>query len=263
MKIKNISSFVGSSVKVIKKHSPSILTAASIISGGASCILTVKATIKAHDIYIKMLEDSDYDERPTKKEVFAEVYKFYIPPLTMFLSSSICSILSNAINIKRQAAITSAYTLAEMALRNKNEKLVELLTNGKENKKTKMYDDISKKELIENPVKDDSIISTGHGNTLCYDSWSGRYFRSNIEFIRKKANDINADLNNELSIGLNDFYFELGLPQIRGAEHVGWNVNCNQVELVFSTHLADNGEPCLVLNYATEPIVDYDDTFRY
>ena len=61
---------------------------------------------------------------------------------------------------------------------------------------------------------------------------------------------------NEMDVSLNDFYYEIGLDGISIGEELGWNVN-EFIELNFSSQLASDGTPCLVLNYLVPPRYDY------
>jgi hypothetical protein len=102
------------------------------------------------------------------------------------------------------------------------------------------------------------VIVTGKGDTLCYDTISGRYFKSDIEKIRKIVNDLNLRLRDENSISLNEFYYEFGLDSIKIGDDIGWNISINgYIEPHFSSQLASDGTPCLVLDYMCGPIYDF------
>jgi hypothetical protein len=59
-------------------------------------------------------------------------------------------------------------------------------------------------------------------------------------------------------IGLNDFYDEIGLGPTRLGEDLGWNMDNGEIRVTFSTQLADDGTPCLVLNYEVVPKFSYE-----
>mgnify|MGYP007102022932 FL=1 len=58
-------------------------------------------------------------------------------------------------------------------------------------------------------------------------------------------------------IPLNDFYSELGLPNIEAGELLGWNIDRGYLDVRFDTQLADDGTPALVVNYQVIPKYGY------
>jgi hypothetical protein len=161
-----------------------------------------------------------------------------------------CVIFSNRISSKRNIALASLYTLTETAFKEYQNKIVE--TIGK-NKELKVRDDISGDKIKENPVSKNEVIITGKGEVLCYDSLSGRYFKSDIEQIRKMINDLNRDLLSDDFVTLNEFYDAIGLMPIKLGDDIGWDVNKGMIDVSFSARLSEDDTPCLVLNYTIEP----------
>lgn len=98
------------------------------------------------------------------------------------------------------------------------------------------------------------IISTGHGNDLFYDDWSGRYFQSDVNFVKKVVNDCNFQLTNELQISLNEFYADLGLPTIGGGEATGWNTDFGLIDIRFISDLDELDRAYTVIKFINQPI---------
>ena len=98
---------------------------------------------------------------------------------------------------------------------------------------------------------------TKKGNTLCYDTISGRYFTSDIEKINKIVNDINRDLRDKMYIPLNEFYYRLGLDGIKAGDLLGWNIEKGYLEVKFTSQLAEDGTPALVIDYIVAPKYNY------
>ena len=48
-----------------------------------------------------------------------------------------------------------------------------------------MRDAIAKDRIDKNPVSSREVIITEKGNTLCYDAVSGRYFKSDIDKLKR------------------------------------------------------------------------------
>lgn len=181
-------------------------------------------------------------------------WKCYIPSAVTGALSVACLIGASAVSLKRNAALATAYTISETALKDYREKAVEVVGEKKEQA---IRDAIAKDKLTGNPVDDKQIVMTGSGDTLCYDVLSGRYFRSDIEKIRKAINDLNRDMLSEQYVSLNDLYYAIGLPDIKLGNDLGWNIDKGYIEVQFGSHLAANGTPCLVLAYTVAPQYGY------
>ena len=100
----------------------------------------------------------------------------------------------------------------------------------------------------------------GKGDTNCYDVISGRYFRSDKETIRKVVNDLNYRLTTGMEeyISLSEFYDEIGLSHTSTSDEIGWNILTDgQIEVEFRATVADNDEPCLMLDYQVSPRYDF------
>ena len=110
----------------------------------------------------------------------------------------------------------------------------------------------------QNPVSTSSVIVTGRGKTLCYEYYSGRYFESDIEEIRKAVNTVNRRMYYDVHVSLSEFYDELDLEHTAISDSVGWNLDTGFIEINFSSHIADDGRPCIVVNYDTPPRYDFD-----
>lgn len=67
---------------------------------------------------------------------------------------------------------------------------------------------------------------------------------------------MNFRIRNEMQITLNEFYDEIGLRHTDIGEHLGWDIEQHQgcIDLQFSTQLADNGMPCVVVGHHSPPI---------
>lgn len=165
-----------------------------------------------------------------------------------------CLIYASAENTKRNAVLATAYALSESALKEYRGKVIE--TVGEKKEQT-IKDSIAKDKVDSNPVRHQEIIITQKGNTLCYDVISGRYFKSDINLLKKAENQLNRQLINDMYISLNDFYYEIGLDDIQLGEYLGWEINDGYIDICFSSQLASDGTPCLVLDYRVAPKYNY------
>ncbi len=80
-----------------------------------------------------------------------------------------------------------------------------------EKKEQTVRDAIANDRINKNPVSRREVIITEKGNTLCYDAISGRYFKSDIDKLKKAENELNRRMRDEMYISLNEFYYEIGL----------------------------------------------------
>jgi hypothetical protein len=165
-----------------------------------------------------------------------------------------CIIGAHALHMRKQAALAGACSLTATALREYQSKVIETIGEAK-NREIK--EEIHKDKLKSNPVQDKEVVIVGAGEMLCYDVLSGRYFKSDIETVRRAQNDLNRDLMNEMWVDLNAVYDALGLPPTRLGSELGWSVNDSLIEFKFSTQQAENGAPCLVIDYDVTPSADY------
>jgi hypothetical protein len=164
-----------------------------------------------------------------------------------------CIIGANSINLKRNAALASVYSITEATLKEYQSKVIETIGEKKEQA---VRDEIAKDHLAKDPVSKKEVILTGKGEVLCYDSISGRYFKSDMEKLRRLENDFNKTLLTEMYVSLNDVYYEMGLKGIKIGDDIGWNVD-SLIEFNFSSQLTDDGQPCIVVDYLVGPRTDY------
>jgi hypothetical protein len=250
----NLSELFGVTKEFTIKHSSEILTGIGIAGLISTSILTGKATLKAS----KILEDERENRKEdisNNKEIVKICWKPYIPAVMTGVASISCIIFASSQNYKRNAALATAYGLSETALREYKDKVVEVIGEKKEKS---IKEAIAKDKIESNPVDSKEIIFTGKGETLCYDSISGRYFKSDIEDIKSACNKANSELIKLGYISLNDFYYEIGLEANKLGDLLGWNVSKDDlIDLNFSSQLATDGTPCLVLDYIVMPKYDF------
>lgn len=239
----------------VKKHSPTILTGVGIAGMITTTFLAVQATPKA----LRLLEEKKADISETEKlppiEVVKAAWKVYVPAVLTGILSTVCLIGANSVNQRRGAALAAAYSLSESALKEYREKVVETIGKKKEQA---IRDDIAKDRVTANPVRE--VVVTDRGSTLCYDSLSGRYFKSDIETLRRTVNDLNRRMRDEMFISLNDFYCAVDNPDLsptKLGDSLGWNIDKGYIDLGFSSQLTADGTPCLVLDYTVVPEYEY------
>lgn len=249
----NITNIIKGIKASISRHSPEILTGIGIAGMVTTTILAVKATPKA----IKLIEaekQAKHVDALSPVDTVKTVWKCYIPAAMTGVSSIACLIGSNAINAKRNAALTTVYTLSEMARNEYKEKVIE--TIGEKKERT-IKEKVDAERIKKDPVSKKEVIITEKGTTLCYDHVFGRYFKSDIDIINRAMNKINREIVINMYASLNDFYAELGLSPVEMGYELGWNIDDGTIEIEPSSQLADDGTPCLVIDYSVSPKYNY------
>lgn len=247
--VKKLISDVG---KKVDRRSPEILAGIGIAGMITTVVLAVKATPKA----LTLIDEASNEKNAelTRMEVVKAAWKPYVPAIITGVMSTTCMIGSVHIGTRRIAAISTAYKLTETAFSEYKDKVVE--TIGEKKEKT-IKEKLDKDKVDQNPVTNREVIVTEKGNTLCYDCISGRYFKSDIEKIKKAVNEINRQLTYDMYVSLNEFYDELGLPDTKLGGELGWNLEDGLVEPSFSSQIAEDGTPCIVLDYNVAPRYNY------
>ena len=233
-------------------NSPSILTALGATGAVTSAFLTGKATVKAVRILDEDWHYEDVHGTRNRKDAFKLVWKEYVPAVGMLALSVTCIIGANSIGSKRSAAIAAAYSLSEKAFVEYKEKVLEKVGTSKERE---IRDELAQDRIDKNPVSS-TVVIVGGGDVLCYEAYTGRYFMSNVEKIKAAQNAVNYQINNNMYASLSDFYDKVGLPQTDGSDEVGWNCD-RQMEVEFSTCLADDGRPAISLTFHVAPVRGY------
>ena len=266
----NLSNVAKNVQATIVKHSPGILTGIGIAGMITTTILASKATPKA----IMLMEDEIERRnmvlaRETEKngqenftpieklnafDVIKVTWKCYIPAVVTGVTSIACLIGANSVNARRNAALATAYTLSDSAMREYREKVIETIGEKKEKD---VKDAIAKDKIEKNPASNNEVIITEKGNTLCYDGIFGRYFKSDMDTIKRAINTINRDIVSQMYVSLNEFYNEIGLSPVDIGYDLGWNIDDGQIDIDFSSQLAQDGTPCLVIGYNVAPKYNY------
>lgn len=236
------------------KHSPEILMGVGIAGMVTTTVLSVRATPKAMALIeeekLRRYRELD-DDTLTKVDVVKVAWKPYIPAAVTGTISIACLVGASSVNSKRTAALAAAYQLSETALSEYREKVVE--TIGEKKEKT-VREKVNKDKLEKNPVSKSNVVMTSKGDTLCFDPLSARYFKSDIDRIKRAENNLNKRMLHDISgyVSLNEFYDELGLDHTDVGDDLGWNVD-DLIDIFITSHVADNGEPAIVLEYHPAP----------
>lgn len=253
MSKKHFSGVIRSVRSSMKKHSPEILTGIGIAGMVITTVMAVRATPKAL-ILIEDKKDELETDDLTPVETIKAAWTCYIPSAIIGGVSVFCLIGASSANLRRNAALATAYTLSESALKEYQEKVVEAIGEKKERD---IRDSIAKDKIEQNPVVQKEIIITEKGDTLCCDTLSKRYFKSSRDKIDKVVNELNRRMRDDMFISLNEFYYEIGLEDTKLGDVLGWNIDRGYIDIDYSSQLVNGETPCLVLDYRIVPEYDY------
>lgn len=257
MKTPNWSNVAKNVQTFMVKRSPEILTGLGIAGMFTTVVLAVKATPKA----LRNIEDLERDGLiPVPKiEIVKSCWKCYIPAAVMGLTSTACLIGATSVSARRTAALAAAYQISETAFSEYRDKVVETIGE----KKDKLVREKISEDRVENqPVSKSEVFITNKGDTLFLEPLSKRYFKSDIELIRKVENKLNKEMLQGISgyVSLNEFYDDIGLERTDLGDDLGWNVE-KLIDIAFDPTITDDERPCLAMHYIHPPRYKYDDLF--
>ena len=176
----------------------------------------VKATPKAITVLqeqeeIKMERDNQSLTNFEKALVLAPVY---FPTILFGTATITCIFGANALNKKKQAALTSAYAYLNSSF------------NEYKDKVKAIYGEDGEKRVREEIAKDKYIqqsIPESNEDMLFFDEYSGRYFELTLFDLQNAVYRLNRTFALEGYTNLNEFYRYVDLPETDYGEVLGWS----------------------------------------
>ena len=256
--MKGISLAAKAAGRFLQRNSPQILIGIAIAGVVTTAVMAAKATPAAVDALDEQLAewpDKHYDpaaknfDGPLFIDEVKVVWKLYIPAVISGGLTVTAILLANRIQSNRIAAAVGAYSLAEAALAEYQDAVLR-----ETDKKTfeKIRDNVAQTRLDGSEVPLETQTAQTGGSTLCYDSWTGRYFNGSVDKIQRAVNEFNHRLINDTWMTLNELYSEIGLENATSGEGVGWTPD-RLVELTNQTLLSPDNVPCYVLDFRVRP----------
>lgn len=255
-------------MKFADEHQREIMLGSAIAGTVLTAVASWRAGIKADKILAEQKEkmdalEADYaaeetnmteDEYKTrKKELTIDTVKRMAPvvaPVALSVSGTIISVIGGyKVASKQIATLSALYSMAEKSLTDYQDKAKEFLGDKKAGE---LHDKVKEQRIVDNPpTTPDTVINTGKGTTMFLDDWSGRYFYSSPEEVRKSFNIINKRMMDEYYISLNELYDELGLPDIKLGDDIGFNVDDGLIDIehLFTAALHNGDTPIISLDY--------------
>ncbi len=232
--------------KLASDNSPAILTAIGVTGSLMTAYLTGKASFKAAEL-ISYEEHDVCEVMPTKQRVEL-TWKLFVPAVASATLTVAAIVSANHIGTRRAATMASAYAISEKLGAEYKNKVLEHL--GKEKEK-EIVDSVAQDRVDKDPVSKREVFLVT-GRSLCYDTYGGRYFESDVNSINAAVNEVNAQIINENYASLTDFYDRIGLSKTDESDEVGWNTDA-LLGVDFSTTMSDDNRPCIAISFAVRP----------
>ena len=255
-KLKGISKRLG---KSIDKHSPEILIGCGLVGFATTCVLVAhEAPIAKERLDDLHRELGESDEEITKAGIiFREVktvLPIYAPSIISGAVSCGCILGSYHITSKRTAALATAYELANSSLVEYQRKVVEKLGEKKEAEiRHEIHEEDSQKSVAPSEYRNELAYTDG---LTVFKDFCGRYFRSNMDIVRKAEKTIMERLMTEMEVPLNDFYWELGIGNTEVGEYLCFNVD-NGIDVVTDPIKASDGNTITYLDFLVRPMAKH------
>lgn len=246
-----IANYARKILKPIAANLPAILTGLGAAGVFSTAVLAVRVTPEAHRRILDAR--SEQTEELTKLDMAKLTWRLYLPAAVVGTTTVAAIVAAQGINTKRQTAAIALYSLSEKALVEYKNKVIEEF-GAKADEKVR--DEVMKQYVMDTPMVNSEVIITGSGESLFMDSFSGRYFTSDLQSVREAVNNVNQDIIKFNYASQNDFYQSIGLPPVSAGDDVGWNTD-QFLEVNYSTQLSDDGRPCVVVEYLSLPTPKY------
>lgn len=262
-----MSNLLSTSVRLLKRNSPTILTCIGAVGVVATTVMAVKATPKALAAVAAKKEEKGEDL--TRFETIVTVAPSYAPSIVTGAATIACIFGANVLNKRSQASLISAYALLDKSYKDHKHKVKEL------------FGDEGVFQVNEAIAKDkykETDIQVSDDKELFYDLFSGRYFESTIEEVMRAEYNLNRKITIHSEAYLNDFYLELGLEPIESGWEYGWEsglchthywqpwVDFNHEEITIDDNLEQYddvdeyvGLKCTLISMKQEPIYGFAD----
>lgn len=232
-------------LRLINRNMPKIMSGVAISGVITTAVLAADGHLQAQQIRYEISNDRG----ETIYNAFRARWKCYAPAVISGIITIATIVTAQKASDKRITAVSAAYSVTKDSYAAYKKAVVKHVGSAEKEKKIAEESAIIRQQA--SPV--DGAIIVGNGKVLCYDCYTGRYFASTMEEIRRAVNDVNAKLLREDYAALNDFYTRLPLGEVHAGDLIGWNVD-NQCDVIFGTTLNEDGTPALSITFEPDPI---------
>jgi hypothetical protein len=231
-----------------RKHSPTILLGAGVVSMVGSTVLACRATLKLEEVLeraqrdlkasdgVRDLHPDQYSEQDQRKDTaiiyvrgVVSVARLYAPAAVLGGVGVVCLTKSHTILKERNAALTAAYIAVDAAFKNYRQRVVD--TFGKDLDREMRYGQEDVDIIDEETGKIHSTTRVPEGDPGMYARWFDEtnnnwnkppFVEHNYVFLRSQQNWANDMLHSRGHLFLNEVYGMLGLAHTSAGAIVGW-----------------------------------------
>ena len=236
---------LGTSTLALKQHSPTLFFAGGVAGIIGTTVLACRATLKLEETLdenrstlneVKHFQDTKYSEEDRKQDTVilyirsvVSVAKLYAP--AVLLGSASIAMLAHSHNtlIKRNAALTAAYTALDKGFRTYRARVVEKY--GEDEDRELRYGTEKVKEKDKTTGKKKTISRVGPDGASIYAKWYDQFNPNwskdpviNRLFLRSQQNFMNDLLHARGHVFLNEVYEALGFDHSSTGAVVGWRI---------------------------------------
>ena len=193
-------------------------------------------------------------------EVIKIAWKHYIPSTAAMVLGTVCNISSTKEGLARTAKMALAYQLSEAASNELRQATKEVVGDKKASEIERKVMKNRMEQLTDEDGHIINVYDTRDGSQLCFDYWSGRYFYSDVEYIKSQVNRVNETmLKDSMAFDgfatLNDIYMAIGLPKSGAGEDLVWRLTKEGlIELKSNSYFDVDGQPCWIMQFTKPPI---------
>lgn len=237
----------------LKAHSPAIYSGIAGVGALFTAYLAGKASFEAARRIDNHEREHGFSENRLERTAdrLKLVWKLYVPTAVSATTTVISIAAANKVQANKTIAAQTAFSASQQLLTDYRDRVIE---EYGEHKDQTIRDQIAEKRVKELPSPSQDILITGPGQVLCCEQFTGRFFGSDMESLRKAQNDINAKLLSQDYATMDDFYYMVRLSGTSGSSQIGWTSD-KQMRLDFSAVMTDDGRPCLSFEYNyTKPL---------
>ena len=235
----------------LKAHSPTILTVIGSTGVVITAVLAVKGTPKA----LKLIEEAKMTkgDELTVGETVQVAWKPYIPAAISCVSTILCIVGANYLNIQKQKNLMSAYMLLDNAFKEYRNRVSERY--GEE------VDEEFSHDLVRNQLEEMEGIYT---ETLFFEFNSMRFFEANIHKVLQAECKAKIQFEECGHLTLNEYYSYLGIEPSPYGETIGWSKYqmqteeyVDELEFTYERVIMSNGIVCYNIITNVSPTTDH------
>lgn len=244
--------------KFVIDNSPGILTGLGVAGTVTTVLLTGRAAYRTGMDASTQYHEAIQENEPLPghllepKHIIKTYWKEFIPAAAVGATTVTAIIMANQIGSRRSAALAAAFKISEKLSEEYRDRVVETFGSKQEQA---MRDKLAADRIDKTPGAE-VIIITG-SEVVFFDEFSGRYFKAEMEAVKKAVNEINHQINNNYYASLTEFYDKLNLEKTAVSDQFGWNTD-ELLDVRFSPVLMKDKRPAISIAFNVGPIHHFD-----